>query len=478
MTLLLILAVALFAVFPLTDTDIWWHLACAREWVTTWTPVRSPIVNVHEYFQHTVYFIYNIGGAPLLVAFKAFLWALVFALFLIPFKKKLGTNIWNGKSALFAACLILPLLFVFRFQFEIRPVVFTLVFLGVFWNTLPWLFQGEKFSIKLALASVFVLCLQWLWCRFQGLFVLGPILAGLCFATALWNQKFKCSLFAKVYGFSLVAFLMAMPFLHADGLNLFLYPFGLLDRLLGMSPSAMIFAKEIAENRSPFTLLFEGENMVQSGLMILSVLVSFAYALFRFRAGKIKFEHVWLVVAAVLSLIAERNFSLFLPVFVAFLFLELCKVHVTHKKNLIVTVLAAFVLGLFLKSVLAYDHAMVSYQRVPVRAAEWSKTHPHEGRLFNDDRAGGYLAFVNPTDSVFIDGRFILKTSEFFSRYLLYAEEPDVFLKDANLMNIDRAILPIRYYARWKKLIVKLCNQSNWKIAYQDEYFVVLARSL
>ena len=77
---------------------------------------------------------------------------------------------------------------------------------------------------------------------------LTDVLAGLCFATALWNQKFKCSLFAKVYGFSLVAFLMAMPFLHADGLNLFLYPFGLLDRLLGMSPSATIFAKEIAEN--------------------------------------------------------------------------------------------------------------------------------------------------------------------------------------------------------------------------------------
>ena len=49
--------VALFAVFPLTDTDIWWHLACAREWVTTWTPVREPVVNVHEFFQQTVAFV-------------------------------------------------------------------------------------------------------------------------------------------------------------------------------------------------------------------------------------------------------------------------------------------------------------------------------------------------------------------------------------------------------------------------------------
>ena len=79
---LIIVFVALFAVFPLTDTDIWWHLACARKWVTTWTPVREPVVNVHEYFQQVVAIVYDVGGAPLLVAFKAVLWSLVFALFL------------------------------------------------------------------------------------------------------------------------------------------------------------------------------------------------------------------------------------------------------------------------------------------------------------------------------------------------------------------------------------------------------------
>ena len=63
------IAVILFAIFPLTDTDILWHLACAREWVTTWTPVREPVVNVHEYFQQIVAFVYDIGDAPLLVAF-------------------------------------------------------------------------------------------------------------------------------------------------------------------------------------------------------------------------------------------------------------------------------------------------------------------------------------------------------------------------------------------------------------------------
>ena len=79
--------------------------------------------------------------------------------------------------------------------------------------------------------------------------------------------------------------------------------------------------------------------------------------------------------------------------------------------------LIAFLLGLWLRSVSNYD-SMVAYQRVPVAAAEWMKSHPHSGRLFNDDRAGGYLTFMIPSDSTYIDGRFILKTAEFFENYL------------------------------------------------------------
>ena len=139
--ILVSVAVALFAVFPLTDTDIWWHLACAREWVTTWTPVREPVVNVHEFFQHTVAFVYSIGGADLLVAFKALLWGFVFALYLLPTVKS-SHSILKTKRGIAFLCVALALLFVFRYQFEMRPIVFSLLFLGIYWNLLPWLFKG------------------------------------------------------------------------------------------------------------------------------------------------------------------------------------------------------------------------------------------------------------------------------------------------------------------------------------------------
>ena len=120
---------------------------------------------------------------------------------------------------------------------------------------------------------------------------------------------------------------------------------------------------------------------------------------------------------------------------------------------------------------------MIAYQRVPVAAAEWMKSHPHSGRLFNDDRAGGYLAFVNPSDSTYIDGRFILKTAKFFENYLRYAEAPQVFLHDAGVQNIDRVVLPLRYYARWEKLLAALDSAENWHVAYRDSLFVVIDRT-
>ena len=495
---LLPIAVILFSIFPLTDTDIWWHLACAREWVTTWTPVRMPVVNVHEYFQLVVGFVYSLGGAPLLVAFKAILWGTVFALF--------GCRAWQSLVAV-------VLLFIFRYHFEIRPVLFSLLFLGIYWNILPRIFEDCRCdSRKGAVTASFeceachceprrgaaisrccfvalILAIQWLWCKFQGLYILGPLFALLVLFAKIWNSRKggeKLSPKAVAWRVAFVLALFAMPFLHREGLNLFLYPFGLLDRLLGLTPSAAIFASEIAENRSPITLLLAGENALQSALMIVLCLVGIFFAIKRFICRNSEFgvrnsELIWLMITAILALVAERNFVLFLPVLIGVLTTSSKQPKVATSSliprvplpTIYCLLPTFFILGLWARSLSAYDFSMVAYQRVPVDAANWMQKHPHSGRLFNDDRAGGYLAFVNPDDSTYIDGRFILKTAEFFENYLAYAAYPERFLSDAESLNMDRAIFPLRYYARWETLLQSLEKDSRWHPVYRDEYFVV-----
>lgn len=479
------IAVTLFAVFPLTDTDIWWHLACAREWVTTWTPVRVPVVNVHDFFQRVVGAVYGVGGAPLLVAFKALLWGLVFALFLWPVRKKVSLK----KTAL-----AIILLFFFRYQFEIRPVVFTLIFLGVFWNVLPFIFNGEQKDLKRkVVAAIFILTIQWFWCKFQGLYILGG-----AFAVAALASFWKDLKIPRHVAVMFIVALIGMPFLHSEGIRLFLYPFGLLDRLLGLTESAAVFASQIAENRSPVTLMMVGENRAASAAMLLLATFAGTFSavslVHGIRTGSGNccktpmpqnfLTALVLFVTAILVLVAERNFVLFLPVF---LYALLAGNFLAHNVELafsvairrivpasVYIIVVAFVIGIWCRSLTAYDSSMVSYQRVPVAASSWMKSHPHEGRLFNDDRAGGYLAFMNPQDSTFIDGRFILKTADFFEQYLHFAEIPEDFFQYAEQTGIDRAIFPLQYYARWQKLLQGISRHPAWRPVYKDDFFIVL----
>ena len=484
--LVTVIAVALFSIFPLTDTDIWWHLACAREWVQTWTPSRSPVVNVHEYFQMVVGFVYGIGGAPLLVAFKAVLWGAVFALFLLPQRKPCAES--QSKSAvLVGAALAALVLFIFRYHFEIRPVLFSLLFLGIYWNLLPEILNSSSHSSRTSrleprtyFLRLFVLVIQWLWCKCQGLYILGPLLAVAVLVSVwldAWRSKIKLPKKVRLFHVGVVLALFAMPFLHSEGLNLFLYPFGLLDRLVGMSPSAVVFASEIAENRSPFTLLMAGENVLECVVMILLCVAGLVIAVRNVLKGRLGLMPICLFATAFLTFIAERNFVLFMPVLlygtVAFSTNQQPPT-TNHFLPSTSYFLLFFLLGLWTRSLLAYDSSMIAFQRVPVDAAAWMAAHPHEGHLFNDDRAGGYLEFVNPSEPVYIDGRFILKTADFFERYLRYADNPVLFMHDADSLRIGRAIFPLRYYARWGSLLSALETQEDWNVVYRDSLYIVL----
>ena len=480
--------VILFAIFPLTDTDIWWHLACAREWVITWTPVRAPVVNVHEYFQLVVGFVYGLGGTPLLVAFKAVLWGVVFALFGCgrshgaPPKNVIASPAGGPATSVawwWQSLVVVFVLFVFRYHFEMRPVLFSLLFLGIYWNAIPWLvkkYRESRLDVKQVACAALILALQWFWCKCQGLYILGPIFATLVLCVSLLESK-KQGRFSAKYIVPQVVFVLllwAMPFLHREGLALFLYPFGLLDRLLGLTLSAAVFASQISENRSPITLLMAGENILESVLMVLLCMAGIFVSIKRIFRSVV--PNGALFVTAILALVAERNFVLFLPVLLATL--PNFPFHTPHFTScrLLSTVyflLTFFILGLWTRSLSAYDFSMVAYQRVPVDAARWMQEHPHQGRLFNDDRAGGYLAFVNPADSIYIDGRFILKTADFFEWYLNYAKDPALFMHDADSLGIDRALFPLLYYARWDELMFALNQDSRWHQVYRDKYFAV-----
>ena len=75
-----------------------------------------------------------------------------------------------------------------------------------------------------------------------------------------------------------------------------------------------------------------------------------------------------------------------------------------------------------------------------------------------------------------MDGRFILKSADFFARYLRYAREPEVFLRDADSLGVDRAVFPLRFYARWGVLLGTLGQSPEWDACHVDDYYIVFCK--
>ena len=486
--ILFAICVALFAFFPLTDSDIWWHLASARDFLENglaqkdpfcWTPSKSPWINVHLFFQLTLYGVFHVAGAWGLVAFKAVLWGVVALLWLLPMKRKIcPVHFAIGIAGSF----------LFRYGFECRPILATLLFLGVFWNLLSHL--EKNISVKWVFSAVSMLAVEWMWVRTQGLFPLGFVLA--FFAIAFSFPKLSASV--KVGNGIFFALLLLTPLAHEQGMLLWNYPIELLNRLIGGTPSSQIFSQQIAENRAPTTLLLTGENTVAMIALLFGIVIS-ALAILRYRRLAEPFRVAWLVVGIFLAATAERNLTLFFFPFTAMvlmhsgMLLDLRRwiyknVSISKEKfakalQIFTVLLLTFVVGTFARSLPAYfekgTFKAISEERIPVAAVKFMGEHPmpKDSKLFNDDRSGGYLEWALPNVKTFADGRFILKDSSFLANYLNFAENPEDFFAFADSNLVFRALLPIRYIPLWIPLANALEKNTDWTCIYQDESYAI-----
>lgn len=480
--------VSVFAFFPLTDTDIWWHLASARDFLENglatkdpfcWTASKAPWINVHLYFQLAVYGVEQIAGPLGLVTLKALLWGIVAFLWMLPIKRKI-------LPVHFA--LLFAFAFLFRYAFECRPILFSMLFLGIFWNLLPQL--EKRISPKWILSAAAMLAVEWIWVRTQGLFPLGFALAFCAIAFSFQNL----SLWGKVGNGAFFALLLLTPLAHTQGVLLWQYPLELLNRLVGGTASSQIFSQQIAENRAPTTLLAQGENQAAMIALLVAIFIS-AVLILRHRRLAKPFQIAWLVIGTFLAATAERNLTLFFFPFAAIVLSHsgaLLSLRSALEKNLsvskkmfstalkVLTVLGiAFVAGTFARSLPAYfengSFKTVSAERVPSGAVEfmWSNPMPAETHLFNDDRSGGYIEWKLPGVKTFADGRFILKDSTFLANYLKFSEKPEEFFPFADSLSIRRALLPIRYIPLWIPLAKALEQNAEWTCVYQDSVYAV-----
>ncbi len=496
--------------YPLTDTDIWWHLAAAK-WMwarhaflrndpfclsslgTQWT-------NLHWGFQLLAWATWNLGGAKALVAGKCLLIGAGIFLVLIPNgwpSSVTGTDpgAVPGKNSGFRAStasvprasgavpyLLLAFavlgLYPIRFFLDVRPLAVTLCGLGLQYFALQSHLQG-----RLKNPWWLILTAQVIMANVQGLYPLGGVLVTTLVVGEIFSGNRRVTVLSAALGTVAV---WATGFLTPYGSDGFWLPLQLFQRI---TPGAgNIFSSQIAENRPFLDLLRDDPRQaLPFAVFCLGVLFTFESA----RARSIKkgrnLGHGLLFAAFLgLGLVAQRNLPLTYLAGLMAAGRNLCVTEYGTSRlhwilrSLALTTTAGLLAFWGGKIRSAWDYeipgSLITPFRLPSGASEFMLRHPVSGNLFNDLRYGGYLDFRTfPEKPAFIDGRMILRTGDFYRDFLQAVDRPEYFPEYRRRYGFTQAMLPISEDRRFLPLAAYLLGEERWRLDFCDGASVLLS---
>lgn len=264
------LFVAFMSYFPLSNTDMWWHLASAKEmleslkYLTTdpfsYTETATDWINIHWLFQLGLYGVYSFLGLKGIIAIKVLLYALVNFVIL---------KVYNVRKLSIGALLIIPTtIFMARYLMLARPIVLSLLFMALMIYIIR-----KATAIKIVedsdanpyyLESILgLISIQIVWANIQGLFILGPIVVACYIISYFYSNPKYLSNFKKYrLLLSLPIILYFFCIINPSSWAIWLYPFKLFTRI--DSANLNVFSENIAENYSLLKLFSTG----QSGLAV------------------------------------------------------------------------------------------------------------------------------------------------------------------------------------------------------------------
>lgn len=170
----------LLGMFPLKDTDFWWHLRTGdlirqsgtipRTDTYTFTVSGQPWIDLHWLFEVAVSWVFANGGVPALTLAKCGVTVLAVSLLVTS-----GRRDWPLWATLIAW---LPALIVLGGRMYVRPETLTLLYLSIYLAVLTRIDRRPLLALLLPAVQV-------AWVNTQGLFIFGPILLGFALIDAV-----------------------------------------------------------------------------------------------------------------------------------------------------------------------------------------------------------------------------------------------------------------------------------------------------
>jgi hypothetical protein len=468
---------AFFVCYPVTDSDIFWHLAAGKEMIArksflftdpfAYTLAFPRWVDLHWLFQLLCYGLYSLGSERALIIFKLCSVSLIAALL---------CQTHRNRGSLVLCALFAPFLFFqVRYLVDVRPLLVTMLFTALY----VFLFEragatGKKRTLWWCVP------LQILWTNCQGLYLIGLFIVG-----AYWVESLSGFL-RKKNGLSgtltvVLAACAVSCLANPYGVSGLLLPFKLFLRI---TPNAgNIYSLNISENVPLFSLA--GFETAYRTVVIITAFI--AVSLFIINRKNVRLSHVILFTGfLILACIAVRNVPLYVVAVVPIIANYLSTAGFWNRFSALRH--AAYLCAPALLVIPVLHHANVtslcpprctlSPFRYPEKITDLIRRNPVPGNMFNDIRYGGYLIWrLYPEKKVFIDTRLVIRPPEFFAEYLALSDYPETFAQVAEKFNITHAILPSALFSRHMKLIKWLYHSGLWRLEFADGASVLFVRS-
>jgi len=454
-----LLLLTLFAVvalsFPLSDTDLWWHLAAGRSMIESRSWLRvdpfcassagTPWIDLHWGFQMLVLGLHRLGGDGLLVATRI---GLVLAAWLVALRGRLA---WDTAAL---ACL---LVFATRLLLDLRPLLVTIPCLVLLWTLLE---ESELETLPL----LGCLGLQCVLANVQGLFLLGP-LACAASAAGRWLEHDRPGALRRL---ALVAGLLAASLANPYGIHAFDLARLVASRIV---PSAgNLFSREIPENLPLFSWILQ-----EPGRALPLAWAGFGTALLWRGGTGSRSRALLLAGAALLAMLAIRNLPLLA---VASLICVAPRPWTSTWMPAAVAVSAAATLSIAPLRERRWnlpDSWIAPLQRPSDATFAILRASP--GAVFHELRVGGWLSWIlDRPGSCWADTRLVLHDAAFVRAYLDALDRPDRFDSSAATRKFRYVLLPVASWPRDRPLLVHLLRSPSWRLREGDGAWALLER--
>ena len=426
--------------------------------------------NHHWLFGVLSYWFYQVGGFPILTLLTAFLYTASILLILWYISR-----IYGKRAMVVAGIFVLPLV---TDRSEVRPEAFSLFFFSL--NFILLLLWREK-KISSFVTAVIIGIISIAWVNIHIFFFLGFVPITGFFIQSLVQKNWTQVKMLLVFGFISGIGTLCNP-LFIEGA---FYPFKILQE----------YGYPIAENQTPFfflkyhtrpinlyiilmlllsvgtTLQIAKKNWQKHTAIIFNLLIFFALT-----CKLIRFANFLALVAAV---IFAHSFTLLLP-YLRIFFTKLQK----NTALLCVTSFGCFICvaiaigtGLFTPSLSASGLGL--YPGVH-NSAEFYKTLPIKGPIFNNFDIGGYLIYhLYPNNSIFVDNRAEAYSASFLQEYKRAQTD------EATWRKIDSEYqFGVIYFNRlertdWgQEFLVTTIERKEWVPIYVDGYSIIFVRDI